>query len=98
MSDSFERGFSTASGGRAMTTTNGVVHVAPSGSAALLDVRGVALLLGCSPRHVYRLADGSKMPPPVRLGSLVRWSRASLDDWLAGGCKPVRTVSGKGGR
>jgi excisionase family DNA binding protein len=58
--------------------------------AALLDVRAVAALLGCSVRHVYRLADAGKMPPPVRLGTLVRWSRAVVLDWVAQGCAPVR--------
>jgi excisionase family DNA binding protein len=58
----------------------------------LLDVRAVASHLGCSPRHVYRLADGGKMPPPVKLGALIRWRRADLDAWLADGCKPVRSA------
>lgn len=58
--------------------------------AALLDVRAVAQLLDCSPRHVYRLADAGRMPGPVRLGALVRWRRADLDAWLDGGCRPVR--------
>jgi excisionase family DNA binding protein len=58
--------------------------------AALLDVRAAATLLGCSARHVYRLSDGGKMPAPRRLGSLVRWSRQELLDWIAGGCLPRR--------
>lgn len=64
------------------------------GSAALLDVNEVAALLACSPRHVYRMADAGKMPRPLRLGALVRWDRASLSAWIAGGCKPVRTARG----
>jgi excisionase family DNA binding protein len=56
--------------------------------AALLDVRDVAARLNCSPRHVYRMADGGQMPAPVRLGALVRWRRQDLDAWLAGGCRP----------
>jgi excisionase family DNA binding protein len=59
--------------------------------AQLLDVRAVAALLDCSPRHIYRLADGGLMPSPVRLGALVRWRRQDLDAWLAGGCKPCRS-------
>jgi excisionase family DNA binding protein len=58
--------------------------------AALLDVRAVAQLLDCSPRHVYRLADASRMPPPLRLGALVRWRRQEIEEWIAGGCKPCR--------
>ena len=41
--------------------------------AALLDVQAVAALLDCSPRHVYRLADAGRMPPPVRIGALRSW-------------------------
>ena len=61
-------------------------------TAALLDVRAVAALLGCSTRHVYRMADAGQMPPSVRLGALVRWPRDTIDEWIAGGCKPVRTA------
>jgi excisionase family DNA binding protein len=60
---------------------------------ALLDVRAVATLLDCSARHVYRLADAGRMPPPVRLGALVRWRRADLNAWLEAGCGPVRQAS-----
>jgi excisionase family DNA binding protein len=56
----------------------------------LLDVRGVAALLGCSERHVYRLTDAGKMPSPVRLGSLVRWRRQDIEEWIASGCRPYR--------
>jgi len=64
--------------------------------AALLDVRAVATMLDCSSRHVYRLADAGRMPRPVKLGSLVRWSRDEISQWLAAGCPATRTA--KGGR
>jgi excisionase family DNA binding protein len=63
----------------------------------LLDVRQVGAMLGCSPRTVYRLADAGKMPRPRRLGSLVRWSRAEIQEWIADGCKPTRQPSTTGG-
>jgi excisionase family DNA binding protein len=68
----------------------------PAGAPAaveLLDVRAVAALLDCSPRHVYRLADTGCMPPPVRLGALVRWPRQAVADWIANGCPPCRRAS-----
>src|SRR5262249_26216410 len=67
--------------------------LADAPAAALLDVRAVAALLDCSPRHVYRLSDSGRLPAPVRLGALVRWRRADLDRWLADGCRPVRQPS-----
>lgn len=63
-------------------------------SAKLLDVQAVAAMLGCSPRHVYRLSDAGRMPAPVKLGSLVRWSAAAIREWIDGGCRPVRQVKG----
>ena len=65
--------------------------------ATLLDVKRVAKILGCSPRHVYRLADAGKMPRPRHIGTLVRWSKAELEAWVNDNCKPVRTMNTKGG-
>jgi excisionase family DNA binding protein len=62
----------------------------------LLDVRAVAALLDCSSRHVYRMADAGQMPSPLRLGSLVRWSRQTVEQWIAEGCKPVRSAGKRG--
>ncbi len=62
----------------------------------LLDVRAVASLLDCSPRHVYRLADAGRMPRPVKLGQLVRWRRGELMQWIDDGCPAVRAARGAG--
>ena len=59
-------------------------------AAVLLDVRAVAELLGCSQRHIYRLANAGGMPAPVKIGVLNRWRRADLEAWLDNGCKPVQ--------
>lgn len=56
----------------------------------LLTVHEVAELLGCSTRHVYRLADAGTMPPPLRLGASVRWSRVTIETWIAAGCPSVK--------
>ncbi len=60
----------------------------------LLDVQAVARLLACSPRHVHRLAAAGRMPPPVKLGWLTRWSRAGITRWITDGCRPVRGEKG----
>ncbi len=65
-------------------------------SAKLLDVQQVADLLQCSPRHVYRLSDAGRMPAPVKLGSLVRWNRTSIEAWVDQGCPSVRAMKGAG--
>ncbi|MFN7891058.1 MAG: helix-turn-helix transcriptional regulator [Pirellula sp.] len=65
---------------------------------AMLSVDDVAqIYLGCSTRHVYRLADSGRMPRPIKLGSLFRWPRAVIEQWIADGCPNVRNAI-KGGR
>ena len=61
--------------------------------AALLDVRAVASLLDCSARHVYRLADAGHLPPPVKLGALVRWRRQEIEEWISARCPSNRRDS-----
>lgn len=68
------------------TTANAIQGV----GVQLLDVRAVAALLGCSPRTVYRLADSGRMPANVKLGALVRWNRAALEEWVSAGCPSAR--------
>ena len=60
----------------------------------LLDVEAVARMLGCSPRHVYRLADAGRMPAPLKLGALVRWNRAAIEAWIEQGCPAIRKLKG----
>jgi excisionase family DNA binding protein len=61
----------------------------------MLSVQAVARMLGCSSRHVYRLADRGAMPPPVKLGALVRWPRAAIEAWVAEGCPSCRKGGGR---
>jgi excisionase family DNA binding protein len=68
-------------------TTTLPAHPAPP--SALLDVKAVAMLLDCSARHVFRLADAGELPAPIRIGRLVRWRRVDLDSWLAS-CPTLR--------
>ena len=69
--------------------TTAAVSAAAS-AAQLLDVATVAELLNCSPRHVYRLSDAGRMPSPVKLGALVRWSAAAIRQWIDQGCPSCR--------
>lgn len=53
---------------------------------ALTDVEGVAEMLFVSSRHVRRMADAGRMPPPIRLGGSLRWPIRLIEDWIADGC------------
>jgi len=52
--------------------------VDPSG---LLDVEGVALRLGVTPRHVRRLVAERRIPF-IKWGHLVRFERADIEAWI----------------
>jgi excisionase family DNA binding protein len=63
--------------------------------ARLLDVDAVAEMLGVSARHVFRLADGGRMPRPIKLGGSVRWDREAIENWISESCPPVEVRKGK---
>jgi len=67
-------------------------------STGTYDVDGIAELLGCSSRHVRRMADSGAMPRPLHLGRLVRWRKADVDSWLAAGCPSCRPTPKGGAR
>ena len=73
-----------------MQQTTGEKQCSPDlGAAALVDVKQVAAILQCSPRHVYRLVNEGMMPRPVKLGALVRFDYDSLLTWIRDGCNPI---------
>ncbi len=58
------------------------------------DVGDLARRFKTSTRHIYRLADGGKMPWGCKFGQLRRWSRREIEAWESGGCRPVRSARG----
>lgn len=67
-----------------------MLETVPRTRTTLLDVRAVAEMLDCSPRHVYRLVDAGRMPAPVRVGALIRWPERVIEEWIANGCPSCR--------
>ncbi len=77
-----------------MSVTSNADVFTNSRGRAMLSVDDIATTyLGCSTRHVYRLADSGRMPRPIKLGSLVRWPRAVIEQWIADGCPNIRNTS-----
>jgi excisionase family DNA binding protein len=54
--------------------------------ALLLTIQDVARLLQCSDRHIGNLRKEGHIPPPVKLGTAVRWPRRVIEDWIQAGC------------
>jgi len=57
--------------------------------ALLLEVNGVAKLLGESRAPVYRRLAGGKLPPPVFLSAGRRRGRRELETCVEEGCPPA---------
>ena len=71
----------------AETCDTAEVGIAALGQAPmLLTAAGVAKIMSCSPRSVYRLADQGLIPRPLRLGGMVRWPAQTITKWIADGC------------
>jgi predicted DNA-binding transcriptional regulator AlpA len=56
----------------------------------LIDAKEVGRILGCSWRHVMRLADQGALPWGYKLGALRRWDLSEIEAFIAAGCKPIR--------
>jgi hypothetical protein len=56
---------------------------------ALIGVSIVARLYSCSERHAWRAADAGLIPPPLRVGRIVRWRIGTIREHIRGGCKPL---------
>ena len=53
----------------------------------LLSPADVADWIGCSKRHVFRLVETGRIPPPLHIGpQIVRWSADVIERWLVDGC------------
>ncbi|KAA5545102.1 helix-turn-helix domain-containing protein [Roseiconus nitratireducens] len=56
----------------------------------LITPQLVARLLGVSTKSVRRLAAAGKMPPPIRVGRLLRWRAGAIHEWIDAGCPAER--------
>jgi excisionase family DNA binding protein len=54
---------------------------APALTSPLIDMHGVAKVLGVTPRHIQRLVAERRIPY-LKVGRFVRFDRAELSVWL----------------
>jgi predicted DNA-binding transcriptional regulator AlpA len=62
----------------------------------LLAVVDLANVFDCSERHIFRLLSAGKIPEPVRIGSLLRWDRKKIFEWVSAGCPDCREDQANG--
>ena len=59
----------------------------------LLKKLEVARILGISVQTVVRMTESGRLPEPLRLSAkTIRWRRADIEVWIAGGCQPLADV------
>ena len=66
------------------------------GERTHIDADECAYRKNISKRHWIWLVDRGAAPQPIRLGRLVRWSLAELQEWERGGCRPIRSAGKRG--
>ena len=52
----------------------------------MYDIKDIAKLLKISLRTAHRLRSAKNLPAGIRIGALVRWREADIDQWIADGC------------
>ena len=57
-------------------------RVSPFGGSLFVSAQEIALVLACSPKHVHALTKRGFLPKPVKIGSLARWPKKAIDQWL----------------
>jgi predicted DNA-binding transcriptional regulator AlpA len=52
----------------------------------MITARQLAVLMQVSTRQVWRMLSAGKVPQPIRVGGIVRWRMAEIENWIALGC------------
>ena len=52
----------------------------------MITARQLAVLLQVSTRQVWRMLSAGRVPTPIRVGGIVRWRMAEVENWIAEGC------------
>jgi predicted DNA-binding transcriptional regulator AlpA len=55
----------------------------------LLTTKEAARLCGMGERTFWRHSRSGAAPAPLKIGGAVRYRRAELLEWIAGGCLPI---------
>lgn len=63
----------------------------PKEAGLLLDSKDVAKLLKLSARTIWAMQNDGRMPPPIRIGSAVRWNYETLKSWIEKGCPTIQS-------
>jgi prophage regulatory protein len=57
----------------------------------LITPKELAIRLNVSKRTLWRLRSDGRVPPPLRLGGVVRWRLDEVQNWIAAGCPAIKS-------
>jgi predicted DNA-binding transcriptional regulator AlpA len=60
----------------------------------LIDIKGLARMLGRSERALWRDLSAGRLPRQVKLGGMTKWRVAEIRDWVDAGCPDRATWEG----
>lgn len=66
------------------------MNAANQNGKLMIDMKGVAELLGCCEKTVRRLKAAGRLPRHAKLGRRVLWPRAEILAWIAASCPNQR--------
>jgi predicted DNA-binding transcriptional regulator AlpA len=66
------------------------VHGSQVERRTLISPQELATRWGCSTKHIGRLVDRKAIPAPIKLGSLIRWSVVTIENFEEGRGNPRR--------
>ena len=61
----------------------------------MITARQLAVLLQVSTRQVWRMLSAGRVPTPIRVGGIVRWRMAEVENWIAEGCPAQSRTKGR---
>ena len=66
------------------------LDVDPTGERMLVGIDNLSWCMDTSPTTIRRWSERGEMPPPIKIGTLVRWDVRAIRQWIEGGCEPLR--------
>lgn len=58
----------------------------------LLSIRDLSIMLGFKSTKLWMMRKEGKLPPSVKVGGSIRWTRASIISWINNGCRTEEEV------
>ncbi len=61
----------------------------PEDKGLLIDTKAATKLLNVSARTIWQMTQTGRIPQPIKIGRLVRWSYEELQAWVNAGGPPM---------